>query len=130
LVVAGIITDSFGRILLAQRPPGKRLAGLWEFPGGKVEPGESEESALHRELQEELGLRVRLVENLGHFPYTYDWGNLILSVFVVNPLNEPRPSADVQVFRWEKRDAVMSAQLTPADIQPWRHFLGRFETTD
>lgn len=60
-VVCALIEDGFGRVLVARRPAGKHLAGLWEFPGGKVESGESMESALHRELAEELGCQVDLI---------------------------------------------------------------------
>ncbi len=59
LVVAGVLVDSAGRVLIGQRPEGKADSGLWEFPGGKVEPGESPEGALVRELHEELGIEVR-----------------------------------------------------------------------
>jgi 8-oxo-dGTP diphosphatase len=59
LVVACALIDADGRVLLAQRPEGKTLAGLWEFPGGKLEPGERPEAALIRELHEELGITVR-----------------------------------------------------------------------
>jgi len=59
LVVAAALVDSDGRVLIAQRPEGKQLAGLWEFPGGKVEPGETPETALIRELEEELGIVVK-----------------------------------------------------------------------
>ncbi|MGE3150719.1 MAG: (deoxy)nucleoside triphosphate pyrophosphohydrolase, partial [Pseudorhodoplanes sp.] len=59
LVVACALIDADGRVLIAQRPPGKALAGLWEFPGGKVESGERPEETLIRELQEELGIVVR-----------------------------------------------------------------------
>jgi 8-oxo-dGTP diphosphatase len=58
-VAAAVILRADGRVLLAQRPPGKAYAGYWEFPGGKLEPGESPRAALDRELHEELGLRVR-----------------------------------------------------------------------
>src|SRR3954447_5941613 len=58
LVVACALVDPDGRVLVAQRPPGKPLAGLWEFPGGKLEPGETPEACLIRELEEELGIRV------------------------------------------------------------------------
>ena len=63
-VVAAVITDARGRILLARRTDGRDLAGLWEFPGGKCEPGESPEQALVRELQEELGINVQVAAAL------------------------------------------------------------------
>ena len=59
LVVAAALVDPDGRVLIAERPPGKAMAGLWEFPGGKIEPGETPESALIRELYEELGITVK-----------------------------------------------------------------------
>ena len=68
LVVAVALVDTDGRVLLAQRPPGKQLAGLWEFPGGKVERGEDELAALVRECQEELGVQVAPQAFLGEVP--------------------------------------------------------------
>ena len=74
LVAACALVDSDGRILLAQRPEGKSLAGLWEFPGGKVEPGETPEETLIRELDEELGIRTKVacLAPLTFASHTYD----------------------------------------------------------
>ena len=80
VVCAIIVRDD--RIMLAQRPPDKKLGGLWEFPGGKVEAGESSEDALHRELQEELGCSVRITQTLAPFVHAYDWGRIELIPFV------------------------------------------------
>ena len=63
-VMAGVLCDAHGRVLLAQRPVGKHLAGLWEFPGGKREPGESPRAALLRELREELGIELQRAQPL------------------------------------------------------------------
>lgn len=123
MVVAAIVVNQEGRILLAQRPPGKALAGYWEFPGGKVEAEESHEAALIRELREELHLEIHILKHLGEFPYQYDWGSLALSTFVVTPTNTPKPTVDVQVFRWVAPEDVKTSELAPADIEPWRSFL-------
>src|SRR3954463_5194416 len=79
-VVAGVIQDARGRILLARRTAGRDLAGLWEFPGGKREPGESPEAALMRELQEELGVDVDLGAPLICVPHAYPHKRLRLDV--------------------------------------------------
>ena len=68
LVAAAALIDSDGRVLICQRPPGKQLAGLWEFPGGKVEAGETPEAAALREAAEEVGLDPRLPQILGRLP--------------------------------------------------------------
>ena len=81
-VVAGVLVDASGRILIAQRPPGKHLAGMWEFPGGKLEPGESAEAALVRELDEELGIAVdrAAFEALIRVPWRYGDRDMTSSV--------------------------------------------------
>ncbi|MEO8959795.1 MAG: NUDIX domain-containing protein, partial [Rudaea sp.] len=68
-VVAGVLRDAHGNVLLAQRPQGKHLAGLWEFPGGKCEPGESPEAALRRELHEEIGIHAGALQRLIAVPW-------------------------------------------------------------
>jgi len=122
-VVAGIIQDETGRVLLAQRPDGKDLAGLWEFPGGKIEDGEMPDRALVRELREELNLEINIVEELGQFEYRYSWGSVYLHVFVVAARSEPQKTADVSVFRWVKPDDVDNYSLAPADLRPWFFYL-------
>ncbi len=122
-VAGAIIEDADGRILLAQRPKGKRLEGLWEFPGGKLEAHETAEAAIVRELKEELDLDVRLLRKIGAFDFDYPWGPITLHVFVVRAENEPRPSRDVEVFRWVARAEVGSFELSPADREPWSCYL-------
>jgi 8-oxo-dGTP diphosphatase len=122
-VVAGIIEDGHGKVLLAQRPPGKYLEGLWEFPGGKIEAGETPETALKRELQEELHLDVRIGKNLGSFPFKYPDHAIELVVFQVTALGTPRPTEDVQVFRWLPASAISHSDLAPADVLPLQRYL-------
>ena len=114
-VVTAIIEREDGRVLIAQRPPGKRLAGQWEFPGGKVEAGESVEAAIHRELREELRLEIDIVRALGVFPHTYDWGSIRLHAFVVRALNSPESTTDVQVFDWVAPAAIDRETFAAAD---------------
>ncbi len=116
-VVCAIIVRG-GRIMLAQRPPDKKLGGLWEFPGGKVEPGESAEAALHRELQEELGCTVRITQTLTPFVHAYDWGSIELIPFVCEltaESPEPHPHEHT-ALAWVERAELLSYELAPADV--------------
>jgi 8-oxo-dGTP diphosphatase len=122
-VVCGIIENGKGLVLLAERPAGKKLAGLWEFPGGKIEAGESPEDALRRELKEELKLDVHIVRRLGKFPHTYDWAAIDLEAFVVSALNEPTATADVQVFQWLSPHQIARDKLAAADHAPLAQYL-------
>jgi len=122
-VVSGIIEDDHGLILLAQRPPGKLLAGFWEFPGGKIEPGESSQEALKRELQEELSLDVAFGRFMGIFPHAYEWGKIDLHVYVVRALNTPKRSEHVNVFKWINPAKVSPMDLAAADIIPYQMYL-------
>lgn len=117
-VSSGIIEDGRGLVLLAQRPPGKLFEGLWEFPGGKLEPGESAAQALKRELQEELCLDIRIEGSLGTYPFAYESFEILLHVFVVHALNEPQATADVQVFRWIDPRLIDFETLVHADREP------------
>lgn len=128
-VVAGIIEDGAGRVLLAQRPEDKDLAGYWEFPGGKIELNEEPFAALVRELQEELRLDVSLIGQLGQFEYRYSWGQVILHVFVVRAQTQPQATAEVSVFQWVSIDDVDNYQLAPADLRPWFFYLDQMKRT-
>jgi 8-oxo-dGTP diphosphatase len=121
-VVAAIILNQEGQVLLARRPAGKHLAGLWEFPGGKIEPGELPAQALVRELEEELSLEVKIQGPLGVFDYRYHWGPMRLHVFIVRALGTPRLSPDVAAIEWVVAERVTQYDLAPADVEPWRKF--------
>lgn len=123
LVVGAIIENEQGQVLLAQRPAHKTLSGYWEFPGGKLEVGETAIQALHRELNEELHLNVEVNQDLGIFNFVYDWGAIGLHVFVVRALTAPRPSFDVQKFEWVSPDELRIKKLAPADIAPMAKYL-------
>jgi 8-oxo-dGTP diphosphatase len=123
-VVSAIIEDEAGRLLIAQRPPQKKFAGLWEFPGGKIEAGEDPQAALQRELQEELSLNVAIGRFMGIYTYTYGEDEHVeLHVYVVRALNEPKRSTDVHSFKWIVPGKIDSSQLTAADVAPLRDYL-------
>lgn len=116
-VVCAIIRRN-AHILLAQRPPDKKLGGLWEFPGGKVEPGESPETALHRELQEELGCTVRITQALAPFVHAYDWGGIELIPFICEleaSSPEPHPHEHT-ALAWVEPAQLQTYDLAPADV--------------
>jgi len=116
-VMAGALHDAQGRVLLAQRPPGKHLAGMWEFPGGKREPGETPLQALARELHEELGIDVdaRGCEPLCRIPWSYGERGLLLDAWQVRLWRgEPAP-LDGQALEWRAPMQVDPARLAPAD---------------
>ena len=115
-VVAAVLTQPDGRVLLAQRPAGKPYAGYWEFPGGKVEPGESLEAALARELHEELGVVIgppcRWITRVFEYPHA----TVRLNFFRVFAWEgEPHPH-EGQVFAWQQPGAVEVEPLLPANF--------------
>jgi 8-oxo-dGTP diphosphatase len=114
-VVAGVVIDRRARILIAQRPPGKHLAGGWEFPGGKLEPGEARAVGLARELSEEIGIAIDKPRPLMRLRHRYSHGEVLLDVWVVRRYRgEPR-GLDGQALRWCRRAALATANLLPAD---------------
>ncbi len=114
-VVAAAVTDAAGRILIAQRPPGKHLAGSWEFPGGKLEAGEARALGLARELREELGITIREPRPLIRVRHTYAYGEVLIDMWVVTRYRgEPR-GLDGQALRWCGPDELAAADLLPAD---------------
>ena len=110
-VVAGALYDAAGRVLIAQRPPGKALAGRWEFPGGKLHEGEAAYDALVRELREELGVEVQSAERLMRYSHRYPERVVWLDMWIVGAWSgEPR-SLDGQSLKW-----VDPARLGDEDI--------------
>jgi 8-oxo-dGTP diphosphatase len=114
-VAAAVIQRSDGRFLLAQRPNGKVYAGYWEFPGGKVEPGEPAERALARELHEELGIDVRASYPWITREYVYPHGHVRLNFFrVLEWSGDPHPRED-QAIAWQTLGAPMVTPMLPAN---------------
>ncbi len=117
LVAAVALVDGDGRVLLAQRPAGKTLAGLWEFPGGKVEPGETPERALIRELKEELGIDVA-ASCLAPFTFAshrYDDFHLLMPLYVCRVWQGIATALEGQVLAWVRPSAMGTYPMPPAD---------------
>lgn len=113
-VAAGLLFQH-GRLLLTQRPAGTHLAGLWEFPGGKREPGESWEQCLVRELQEELGIEVRVLECVSDHTHAYPDRTIRLRFYRCR-LEKGEPAGlDGQQWRWVRREELAGLAFPPAD---------------
>ncbi len=118
LVAAVALIDADGRVLLAQRPEGKAMAGLWEFPGGKVQAGETPEAALVRELQEELGLDTRqsCLAPIAFASHGYDDFHLLMPLFACRVWQgDPRP-LEGQQLAWVRPARLADYPLPPADV--------------
>lgn len=114
-VAAGVLLRADGAVLLAQRPPGKPWAGYWEFPGGKLEPGESSREALARELDEELGIRVRRAAAWLTQSFTYPHAQVELEFFRVFAWDGDPVGRDGQAFAWQQPGAISVTPLLPAN---------------
>jgi len=118
LVSAVALIDTDGRILLAQRPEGKSMAGLWEFPGGKVEPDESPEVALIRELQEELGIDTweSCLAPLTFASHAYESFHLLMPLFACRKWEGTPQSKEGQALKWVHARDLRDYPMPPADI--------------
>ena len=114
-VVAGVITDARGRVLLARRTEGRDLAGLWEFPGGKVDPGETPSQALARELQEELGIDADIGGELIRVPQQMPHKRIVLDVRRVPVHRGKARGLDAQALAWVPLDKLSRYAMPPAD---------------
>jgi 8-oxo-dGTP diphosphatase len=118
LVAAVALIDADGRVLLAQRPPGKSMAGLWEFPGGKVEPGETPETALIRELQEELGIdtHAACLAPLTFASHAYPDFHLLMPLFACRRWQGIPQPREGQRLAWVRSDGLAKYPMPPADL--------------
>jgi 8-oxo-dGTP diphosphatase len=117
LVAACALVDTDGRVLLARRPEGKTLAGLWEFPGGKVEPGETPEETLIRELDEELGITTKIpcLAPLTFASHTYDDFHLLMPLYVCRRFEGTAHGREGQAIKWVRPKALRDYPMPPAD---------------
>lgn len=117
LVTACALVDSDGRVLLAQRPEGKQLAGLWEFPGGKVEVGETPEETLIRELQEELGIitQAACLAPLTFASHTYDDFHLLMPLYICRRYEGIARGMEGQAIKWVRPRDMRDYPMPPAD---------------
>ena len=117
LVSAVALVDIDGRVLLAQRPEGKSMAGLWEFPGGKVEEGETPEAALIRELHEELGIdtRASCLAPLAFASHGYDDFHLLMPLYACRRWEGSMVPREGQKLAWARPNALRDYPMPPAD---------------
>ena len=117
LVAACALVDADGRVLLSQRPEGKALAGLWEFPGGKVEQGETPEHALIRELREELGIETKAacLAPLTFASHSYDDFHLLMPLYICRRYEGIARGLEGQTIKWVRAKDLRSYPMPPAD---------------
>ncbi len=114
-VTAALLVDG-GYLFIARRAAGEELAGKWEFPGGKIEPGETPEASLKREMREELGVEVGVVEHFADSEYSYDHARVILSAYWVF-LKQGTPSQTVHDrTAWVSPEELWQYEFAPADV--------------
>ena len=125
LVVACALVDPDKRVLLAQRPPGKTLAGLWEFPGGKVEPGERPEATLIRELDEEIGIAVKeaCLAPLTFASHAYDDFHLLMPLYICRRWEGQVIARERQNLAWVRVNKLRDYEMPPADIPLIPHLI-------
>ena len=117
LVAACALVDADGRVLLAQRPEGKQLAGLWEFPGGKVEPGETPEQCIIRELHEEIGIETDIpcLAPLTFASHSYDEFHLLMPLFICRRFRGIAQPREGQALKWVRPKQMRDYPMPPAD---------------
>jgi 8-oxo-dGTP diphosphatase len=125
LVVACALVDADRRVLIAQRPPGKSLAGLWEFPGGKLEPGEQPEATLIRELHEEIGITVKeaCLAPLTFASHAYDDFHLLMPLYICRRWEGEVIAREGQNLAWVRANKLRDYKMPPADIPLIPHLI-------
>jgi 8-oxo-dGTP diphosphatase len=126
LVAACALIDADGRVLITERPAGKSMAGLWEFPGGKIEPGERPEETLIRELAEELGIAVKepCLAPLTFASHTYPDFHLLMPLYVCRRWEGTVMPREGQTLAWVKPNRLKDYPMPPADIPLIPHLTG------
>jgi len=132
LVVAAALYDDQGRILLAQRPPGKAMEGLWEFPGGKVEAGETPEQALSRELHEELGIKVKesSLKPVTFASFAYPEFHLLMPLYVAESWDGELQSREGQSLAWVRPSDLHLYPAPAADIPLFDVLSGKLSVSE
>ena len=117
LVAACALIDADGRVLIAQRPQGKSMAGLWEFPGGKIEPGERPEQCLIRELKEELGIAVKeeCLAPLTFASHSYPDFHLLMPLYICRRWEGIVAAREQQTLKWVRPGELKNYPMPPAD---------------
>lgn len=125
LVAACALVDADGRVLLAQRPEGKSMAGLWEFPGGKIEAGEKPEQSLIRELNEELGIVVKedCLAPLTFASHSYPDFHLLMPLYVCRRWEGTVTALEGQKLAWVKPSRLREYEMPPADVPLISHLM-------
>jgi len=125
LVAACALIDADGRVLIAQRPSGKPMAGLWEFPGGKVEDGELPEQTLIRELKEELGITVNeaCLAPLTFASHSYSDFHLLMPLYICRRWEGTVHPAEGQKVTWVKPNRLRDYEMPPADVPLIAHLM-------
>lgn len=117
LVVACALVDTDRRVLIAQRPEGKHMANMWEFPGGKIEPGETPEAAIIRELREELDVETKeaCLAPLSFASHTYEHMHLLMPLYVCRRWQGTPTAKEHQALKWVRPQALRDYAMPPAD---------------
>ena len=115
LIVCAAITVHNGKILITQRPHDKQLGGFWEFPGGKLEEGETPEAALVRELREELDISIEVDRIFEVVHHTYDWGSVLILAYICRWTRGTIVYLDVADHRWLTPEEMTNCAILPAD---------------
>jgi 8-oxo-dGTP diphosphatase len=125
LVAACSLVDADGRVLIAQRPPDKTLAGLWEFPGGKIENGERPEETLIRELREELGITVSeaCLAPLTFASHSYPDFHLLMPLYICRRWEGTVAAREGQQITWVKPNRLREYEMPPADVPLVSHLM-------
>lgn len=116
VVGAAIVDPMTNRILIAQRGPSQSLAGMWEFPGGKIEPGETEPEALKREIHEELNLSIEVNEAIETASYQYDFGQVTMTVYYAALRGGELKRLEHAEIRWVSVEELVDFNWAPVDI--------------